>query len=358
MNKKIALINYTLNFGGAERFISEMANYLVTQNDEVFIILLDKTKSDYEIHKSVKIIHPKFNKPRRKIFLLLYIIYLYFYLRKTIVKVNPDSILNTAFPVFILAAIGRLKRVNMSIRANPEKTVSIEGLNVPLFIRKYFYRRANIIIAQTSFASNFLKKQFPDNKIITIPNYLGNFDFSNLPDEKPNLKKVLFIGRLIKSKGVEYLIKAFATINDEIWQLIIVGDGPDGDNLKRIANESNCANRIYFCGLQNDVMKYYQNSEIFAFPSFSEGFPNALLEAMAAPCACISFNCKAGPEDIIMDGVNGVLVETGDLEIFTKKLKILMSDEDMRDRLKKEAVKTRQDYSLEKIGKLYLDILY
>ena len=46
MQKKIVLINYTLKYGGAERFISEMANYLVTQNDKVFIILLDKSKID------------------------------------------------------------------------------------------------------------------------------------------------------------------------------------------------------------------------------------------------------------------------------------------------------------------------
>ena len=350
--KKITLINYTLNYGGTERFVSNMANFLSDKDYLVYLILLDSSHSKYLITGHVQILKPNINRPKNKLLKIFYFLGLFFYLRNKIKTIDPDIVINTAFPAFVLAAIGNIKQIHISIRCNPENTTMIEGFKMPLIIRKFFYKRAKSIIAQTAFASHYLKNQFRHPNIHIIPNFLDRFHYNNVKRER----QILFVGRLIESKGVDYLINAFVQINIKEWKLIIVGDGPERKKLEELALYSNCSNNIIFTGMQSNVAFFYQSSEIFAFPTFSEGFPNVLLEAMATPLACISFDCKAGPSDIITNNVNGFLVETGNVTEFKCKLHELMTDSYKREAFKKEAIKVRSKYTPDKIVPLYLNL--
>lgn len=351
--KKIVLINYTLNFGGAERFISGLANFLSEYGYNVSIILLDKSSARYNINNSIEVFYPGFIRPSKRTVKIIYFFRLFIYLRKKVKSINPETVVNTAFPTFVLAAIGKMKPTIISIRCNPANTAMIEGLNMPLPFRNLFYKRAKSIIAQTDYAARILKKQFGHENICIIPNFLSTLKYDDLRREK----QILFVGRLVKSKGVDFLINAFSFINNKEWKLVIVGDGPERESLENLAANFDCNTRINFAGIQSDINFFYQSSEIFAFPSFTEGFPNALLEAMAAPLACISFNCKAGPGDIIENGVNGILVETGNFTDFSAKLNDLMSNHDKREAYKKEAIKVRSKFHINKIGARYVNLI-
>ena len=353
MMKSLLFINYTLNYGGAERYITGLANYFNQYGVKISIILLDQSPVQYCLNDSIRVIKPPFRRPQRRIQKIHYFIRVFFYLRKWVKVVKPDKIINSAFPSFVLAAVGKSWPVNNAIRCDPANTAMIEGLNLPLFIRRWLYKRAEHIIAQTNYASEFMKNQFMKSKICIIPNFLSTFTYS----EMKRKKIVLYVGRLIKSKGVNILLESFSCIDNDEWSLIIIGDGPERKKLEDMASKSDCNERIRFLGNQRDVTHYYQTSEIFAFPSFSEGFPNVLLEAMAAPMACISFNCISGPDDIITNGVDGILVETGDSVSFTRALELLMSDDIMRESFMKNAIEVRSRFSIEKIGPRYLSLL-
>lgn len=351
--KTLLLINYTLNYGGAERYITGLANYIVKNGYKVTIILLDRSPVQYSLNGSIKVIQPDYRRPDGRTSKILYFIRVFFYLKKWIKVIEPDNIINCAFPTFVLAAVGVRRHVNISIRCNPSNTSMIEGLNMPLFIRRFFYKRAENIIAQTNYASEFMKSQFMKSQICIIPNFLSPFTYSDMKREKI----VLYVGRLIKSKGVNILLESFSCIDNEEWSLIIIGEGPERKNLEDLATKFDYNKRIRFLGNQRDVNHYYQTSEIFAFPSFTEGFPNVLLEAMAAPMACISFNCIAGPDDIITNGVDGILVETGDKVSFTRALELLMSDDKMRESFRRNAIAVRSRFSIDTIGARYLSLL-
>lgn len=351
--RKVVLINYTLNFGGAERYISQIANFLSKKDIEVFIILLDNSPIDYDLEKGITVIQPSKDRPLGKWKKILYFIYIFKYIRVTVRSLNPTIIINTAFPIFILSAIGNMFPVVISIRCDPKKTGLIEGFKISNTIRKFFYKRAKVIIAQTEYAKSVLFEQFKHKKIITIPNFLN--DFKDLEVQRVN--EILCVGRLVKSKGQDYLLRAFSMIDNKDWKLILVGDGPEKSNLEELSHSLGLSDRVSFVGNQKEVNAYYQRAKIFAFPSLTEGFPNVLLEAMASGLACISFNCVSGPSEIIDDRNNGFLVEVGDIKDLSEKINLIINDEVFRDSISEQAINVRDKYNIENIGKQYLNII-
>ena len=107
-----------------------------------------------------------------------------------------------------------------------------------------------------------------------------------------------------------------------------------------------------------DWLISYFNELKSHFTSTSEGFPNALAEAMAAGCACISYDCVAGPSDIIDDGINGFLIPVGDEEQYKEKLQLLMQDEDLRERFGIAAREKMKQFEASKIARRFYEFHY
>lgn len=352
--KKILLVNYTLTAGGAERYISELANYLVNKNFTITLLLLRKDKLFYSIDKRIKIVEPDFYNSRFLLGKCFYFFRIIIYIHKNIKRIKPSLILNTAFPFFFLfSVIGFRIPVVISIRCNPLITGLIEGVKIPLFFRRLVYRRCSAIVAQTSFASEILKKQFPNNEVLIIPNILTNTIIST--NVRENI--IVSAGKLKKSKGFDYLIDIFKSVVSGDWKLLILGEGPERNNLNALIEDYNLRDRVILIGEQKCIANYFSRSKIFAFTSLTEGFPNVLLEAMATPLACISFDCNAGPRDLIKDGENGFLIEFKNIEEYKSKLRLLMCGEELRDKFMSESIKVRQLYDLNFIGEEYLSLI-
>ena len=110
--------------------------------------------------------------------------------------------------------------------------------------------------------------------------------------------------RLIKDKNINVLIKAMKFVDENIC-LVIVGDGPERDNLLNLVNRLNLNERIYFLGVRHDIPNLLNSADIFILPSVREGMSNALLEAMALKKICIVSNIPQNKE-LINDGYNGL----------------------------------------------------
>lgn len=100
-------------------------------------------------------------------------------------------------------------------------------------------------------------------------------------------KVIMFVGRLVKVKGVDILIRAFALINHPDAALVIVGDGPERKSLERIVSELGVSDRVIFTGWRDDAPKLVSVADVFVLPSLSEGLPQSLLEALAHGVPCI-----------------------------------------------------------------------
>ena len=110
-------------------------------------------------------------------------------------------------------------------------------------------------------------------------------------------------------------------------------------------------------GAINDIDEWLARSSIFVLSSISEGFPNSLMEAMAAGLPCISFDCNAGPKDIIINEVNGLLVEKGNIDELVDKLNTLIKDTELAKKIATNALLVRDKYHIDSIGNNYLDFL-
>ena len=167
------------------------------------------------------------------------------------------------------------------------------------------------------------------------------------------VNRVVTIGRYAYQKGYDLLLQAWAEIsrirelvNGEEWTLDIFGQGNQTDYRQLMVELGIDTDRCHLNGPVEDVVKVYQDSSIFVLSSRFEGFGMVLVEAMAYGLPVVSFDCPAGPDEIITDGVDGLLVPSGDVHALAKKLMVLMSDENLRRRLGQQARQTAQRYDM------------
>ena len=171
-------------------------------------------------------------------------------------------------------------------------------------------------------------------------------------------KRVVTIGRYAYQKGYDLLLQAWAEVEPQItqiftesgseeWILEIYGQGDQTDFRQLMTELGIDTDRCHLNGPVEDVVKVYQDSSIFVLSSRFEGFGLVLVEAMACGLPVVSFDCPAGPDEIITDGVDGLLVPSGDVHTLAEKLMNLMSDKDLRERLGQQARQTVQRYDME-----------
>ena len=346
---KICCCIHSLSPGGMERVMSELVNgFMRNHGAEVHIILygIERTVF-YDIDERAVIHRPPFvftNKHRT--WCTLKTIQ---YLRKEIKRIAPDTVLsfgNYWNSLVLLATRGLKYPVYVSDRSSPAKDMG----RFQNKLRDLLYPKATGIIAQTSKAKEYYDKLFTQNNYAIIGNPIRNIV---IPDNNQREKIIVSVGRLIKTKHYDRMIKLFAELNRPDWNLVIVGgDAQNQNNMAKLqaqlAEMGNPEN-IELAGTQKDVERYLLRSSIFAFTSSSEGFPNVVGEAMSAGLPVVSYDCVAGPSDMIVDGENGYLVPVFDDELFKQRLQELMDDETKREAMGKKAKELIRQFEVEKI---------
>ncbi|WP_073344468.1 glycosyltransferase family 4 protein [Caldanaerobius fijiensis] len=157
-----------------------------------------------------------------------------------------------------------------------------------------------------------------ESKILTIYNGIPyrEYEAGVYGQSVPKyVKRVISIARLIPQKGVEYFIRVaddILNMRDNV-EFLILGDGPQRDHLESLIKELNRADRIKLLGHRDDVNALLDSSDVFVLPSFSEGMPVSIIEAMRAGKPIVATDVGGIPEEVT-DGVNGLLVKPGDAE--------------------------------------------
>jgi len=355
-NNKICLVIPDLQKGGMERVMSELANYFSEKKDaEVCIVLLTKQEQSevfYKISDRVVIYEPTFEFSKKSRFLST--VRTLFFLRKTISRINPCTILSfgeTYNSFVLLSTLFQGRRVFVSDRSKPDKSWGFLQEN----LRRLLYPTSAGIIAQTTYAKEFQTKEIGHKNITVIPNPVRKIQYNGL--HRKNV--VLYVGRLFNTKRLDLLLNIFSKCDNDGWELWLVGksEGEEETELRKIANSLHIIDKVKFWGKQEDVDSFYSTAEIFAFTSVSEGLPNVLLEAMAAGLACISFDCIAGPSDLITDGESGFLIKTYDIDDYVMKLNLLMKDSQLREKFSINARTRSKNFDIKIIGDKFYDFL-
>ena len=337
-----------------ERVMSELAACFAEQQQaSVDLILLAIDEQFYNLPKGVRIHEPDFlfnNKKR-----LSGSIKTMLFLRKKLQELQPDAVLSFGemYNSFVLiASLFTKHRIFVSDRSKPDKNWGV----LHHILRFLSYHKAAGIIAQTAFAKKLMSKRLLWSNIEVIGNPIKP-TFLKDASASPRKNIILTVGRMIPSKRHRLLIQLFHQTNYKDWQLIFLGDGPERVHLEQLATELDLRDHIVFHGNQKELTTFYQQAKIFAFTSNSEGFPNALGEAMSAGLAPITFDFIAGASDMITNESNGFLIPMDDDKQFVSQLNRLMQNDDLIAALGNEAAASMKQFDRDTIARKYYSFI-
>lgn len=347
---KILIIRKGHSGGGIERASSLMANYFASKGENVVLLSLYDNKYVFDIDHRIEHINLSYRESKNRI---LRIINTTYAIRKAVKKIKPSVVLSYGEYVNS-STILATRLLNIPVIVSDRLSPLFSLGKIYDFVKKMTYRYADGCIAQTETSKLILSGKTKMKNIIVIPNPVNIIEKVEC-DQK---NQIVTVGRISPEKGQRYLIEAFSKLKEKDWNLLIVGGYKKQqcfDDVKNLAIELGVQDRVTFCGRKSDFSKELSESKIFVLPSLSEGYPNALIEAMSVPMACISSDCVAGPKDAIQDGVNGLLVPIKDSDALCQAIEKLINNEELRKEMAKNAYSIREKLAKEKVAQQYLD---
>ena len=238
---------------------------------------------------------------------------------------------------------------------------------------KLVLRKADKVTVISSYTKKILNEISPDTEVTVIP--FGSSISSVLDSDissdrfiiRKKIKEILFVGRLVERKGVIYLIKAFRNILErykEPIRLVIVGDGPERNNLEQESYTLGIEQNVKFTGFISDniLSDYYNSADIFVLPAIidshgdTEGLGVVLIEAMLRGIPVVASNV-GGIVDIVKNNRTGILVNEKDIDQLANAIIELLENKKRAKHLSDNAIEyLKNKFSWDYIVQKYLNI--
>lgn len=375
MKKKILFIYYKLNRpGGIARVLTNLVNELVEFYDITILILVDDKTTFYPLDDQVKVIsvnsysHPAFtvgcvgiNKyfswipKKQNIKNYLYDFGAHMVLNKWLKKnqIHYDTIVTCMYKLSI--GVSAKEKLAAKTIAWEHTDYHVGGV---IFnkLRKIYLKKAKNIVAINLPSYRFYKTLNLNTHLIY--NVVGSpFEEAEFKDSKQN--RIIFVGRLDKEKNVKDLLDIFESAQlPQDWRLDIIGEGSEKKNLENQVKNYTKKSQINFHGTLriDQIIKFYQNSKIFAFTSIKEALPTTLIEAMMCGNALLTYDCNYGPSDIINEK-NGFLIPLHNKKMFIEKLEYLTHNPEALSELMKSSYEESKKWKKDKAIEQWKEIL-
>lgn len=335
---RLTLIISSLSSGGAERVLCFLANAWAERGDEVSVVRLDSgNESFFELNARVRQValgvagdssgmFGKIGSVMRRCRAI----------RSQLRTDHPDTVvafMDTINVQAVLSSAGLTPRIVISERTVPGRAATGWFWGA---MRRITYPRADMLVVQTEGVRRWAERFVSPARVVKIPNPIEIPETSAIETlVSRSGPKLVAIGRLVKLKGFDRLIRSFAACGPVAapWSLCVVGDGPERGALVELTRALGVAERVFLPGRVAKPSRFLPQFEFAASTSEYEGFPNAIGEAMAAGLPVVSFDCPYGPAEMIRHEVDGVLVPPGDELGLTQALERLMGDVELRRRM-------------------------
>jgi glycosyltransferase involved in cell wall biosynthesis len=361
-NNSICILNNTLNPGGAEKNCVVICNELAKKGIyvELWITRLGNTPLIELLDNRVKI---RIIPGKRVRYALVH-------LKKMMVNCKSKTFLVFNMELLVPAFfINKIYHLNLKIVARSISTLSLAydqqgylGKKIWFQLISYSVNKIDRIIAQSSGMKEDMVKYFKisESKITIIPNPAYNF-LGPIIDSKEyniNFYELLFVGRLTEDKGLNYLLEIFSIALNYLpdLHLTIVGKGELEKMVKTKIIELGLSKSISMEGFQTDLSPYYKKAKATILTSVREGFPNVLVESISLGTPIISFDCPSGPRDIIIQNVNGILIEHLNVREFAKAIVDVVKGNIKFDKLM--VIESARRFNLDGIIRQYENVLF
>jgi glycosyltransferase involved in cell wall biosynthesis len=254
----------------------------------------------------------------------------------------------------LVATLGSTLPVIVSERIDPRRHDIGSAWNLA---RRCVYPLARRLVVQSEAVAPWANTIVRPRQVRVLPNFVRELPPPVLSGRSK--LDVVAMGRLDRQKGFDLLLRAFhrAKLADRGARLVILGDGREREGLAALSAELGLQGHLEMPGVVSAPEEWLTHAAVFVLSSRYEGFPNALLEAMALGCAVIATDCDSGPADIVRHEVDGLLVPVDDVDAMAAALTRLMDDEQLRQRLSAAAPGVRSRFSRNAIVDRWEDLI-
>ncbi len=355
----IAMFISSLNKGGSERVLVNLAEYFYSRGYAVTIVTQYKTENEYKISDGIRRIFSEITQEEMGNGRISNFFRRFAKLRGIWKKERPDLILSFIGKNNMMAIMtSRLLDIPVvvSVRGEPAEEYYSPLLKTAA---GFLFRFAAGVVFPVENSAEFFPKAVK-KKAVCLKNPLNPAFIREIYDGERE-KQIVAVGRVDANKNHEMIIRAFAGLAEEYpdYSLIIYGEGELRPSLLRLAEELGLKERIFLPGSVADVASAIYRASFFVLSSYSEGMPNTLIEAMALGIPSISTDCPCGgPAELIEDGVNGYLIEPGNWKKLQDILQKLMDDPDLAKKVGGNAAKIQEKLNPDRINKMWEDYFY
>ena len=354
--------------GGVERVLTLKANYFAEHFGYDITIILTEGKDKplfYPLSDKVKVINLDigFEELWTCSFLKKVLIYLKKQhrfrkaLTQELMRLRPDitiSLLRREINFITSIKDGSKKIGELHVnRANYRNFESAESNVIKNLFSKFWMKNLVQHLRRLDGFVTLTKEdllQWPELKnVVVIPDPLAFYPTSKSPLES---KRVIAVGRYAYQKGFDLLLRAWEKVEKQTsdWELVIFGQG-DRSPYDSLIDELHIdRQRCHLNGPTENIISEYLNSSVFVFSSRFEGFGMVLVEAMVCGLPVVSFDCPCGPKDIVASGVDGILVENGNIDKLSEAVVSLIQDEKKLRRMACNAIDNVQRFNIEQVA--------
>lgn len=338
--KRIALFISSLQKGGSERVMVNLAEHFHKNRYEVILVTQYKQEIEYDISPEIRRVYSEPDEHELQGSRIHNFCVRFAKLRSIWKAYKPDLILAFLGKNNLMAIATSMflpAKVAVSVRGEP--TMEYEG-KLMHFLAKAMFGLADGVILQTEMAKQFFPP-WVQKKAKILPNPI-NLNFLNKRYMGTREDKIVAVGRLDENKNHAMLIHAFVRIVSEYpkMKLVIYGEGDSREQLESLVVEKGLEDKIELPGSITDVAGHIAAARIFALTSNTEGVPNSLMEAMALGIPVISTDCPCGgPATLIENDVNGILIPVGDAYALADAFRKILSNQEYADKLSENAYK-------------------
>ena len=212
---------------------------------------------------------------------------------------------------------------------------------------EYMVKKASRVIVLNKFSKRFID-DIDVGKSVFIPNFANEKMVEDRHDIKPEIKNIIYVGHIERAKGIEQIADVAGRLPD--ISFVLVGA------IREDISDINLPSNISIVGRvsADEVQKYLRRADIFLFPSLSEGFSNAMLEAMAMGLPIIASDVGANSE--MIEDMGGIIVEENSGEKIYDAIIRMNSPDVRRDMSAWNIKKVRDQYMVDKVMKMYFDL--
>jgi glycosyltransferase involved in cell wall biosynthesis len=370
---RLACVISSLRPGGAEGVMARIASGLAARGHDIRLLTLDSADPGLPLHPAVRVralgLQGSSAGPLTALAANLRRVSA---LRRALRSEEPEAVLSfmTETNVLTLLAAGRSLPVVVAERVHPAHTPFAPAWSA---LRRAAYPLAAGIAVQTADVPEFFAPGLR-KRCAVIPNPVlppgpdmpgpkraeqGELEPAVLRTlegwRRQGRRTLLGLGRLVPQKGFDLLLQAFADLAPahSDWRLMVLGDGAERPRLEALARELGMSGSTIFPGRTAQPQAALRQADLFVLPSRFEGFPNALLDALACGVPAVAFDCPSGPADIVRHEVDGLLVPPGDVAALSTALARLMADADQRRGMAARAPEVLTRFGLEKVLDLW-----